>query len=90
MGNIKNTEDSPSLAGRTFVLTGSMSAPRPVIAEMIVKAGGKVVGSITKNTDYLVAGEGGGSKRSKAEKLMYPCAAHERKRSHEGSVLSFC
>ena len=77
MGNIKNTEDSPSLAGRTFVLTGSMSAPRPVIAEMIVKAGGKVVGSITKNTDYLVAGEGGGSKRSKAEKLNIPIINEE-------------
>ena len=76
-GNIKNTEDSPSLAGYTFVLTGSMSAPRPVIAEMIEKAGGKVVGSITKNTNYLVAGEGGGSKRSKAEKLNIPIINEE-------------
>ncbi|MCP5539808.1 MAG: NAD-dependent DNA ligase LigA [Akkermansiaceae bacterium] len=60
--------DKP-LAGKTFVITGTLSAPRDDIKARIVAAGGKVAGSISKNTDYLVAGEGGGSKRAKAEEL---------------------
>lgn len=71
MGNIKNSEDS-TVSGLTFVLTGSLSEPRADVARQIEAAGGKVSGSITKNTDFLVAGTGGGSKRSKAEKLNIP------------------
>ena len=56
------------LSGLIFVLTGSLSEPRPVIAKQIEAAGGKVTGSVTKNTNYLVAGEGGGKKRKEAEK----------------------
>ncbi len=63
--------DKP-LAGKTFVITGSLSAPRDDIAARITAAGGKVTGSVSKNTDYLLAGEGGGSKRDKAEKLGIP------------------
>ncbi|MBQ4636940.1 MAG: NAD-dependent DNA ligase LigA [Akkermansia sp.] len=61
-----------ALSGKVFVLTGSLSEPRPDVARQIEAAGGKVAGSITKNTDFLVAGTGGGSKRSKAEKLNIP------------------
>ena len=60
------------LAGKTFVITGSLSAPRDEIAAKITASGGKVTGSVSKNTSYLVAGEGGGSKRDKAEKLEVP------------------
>ncbi|NNC90345.1 MAG: NAD-dependent DNA ligase LigA [Akkermansiaceae bacterium] len=57
------------LAGKTFVITGSLSQPRPEFKALIESKGGKVTGSISKNTDYLLAGEGGGSKRDKAAKL---------------------
>ncbi len=61
--------DGPGVAGKTFVITGTLSAPRDGIKERIEAAGGKVAGSVSKSTHYLVAGEGGGSKRDKAEAL---------------------
>ncbi|MBQ1959901.1 MAG: NAD-dependent DNA ligase LigA [Akkermansia sp.] len=57
------------LSGLTFVLTGALSRPRPEFEKQIAAAGGKATGSVTKKTNYLVAGEGGGSKRDKAAKL---------------------
>ena len=60
--------DSP-IAGKTFVITGTLSRPRPEFKQLIEAAGGKVSGSISKNTDFLLAGEKAGSKRSKAESL---------------------
>lgn len=57
------------LAGKTLVITGSLSAPRDDIAARIHAAGGKVSGAVSKNTDYLLAGDGGGSKRDKASSL---------------------
>ena len=57
------------LAGKTFVITGTLSVPRDEIKERLEALGAKVSGSISKNTDYLLAGEGGGSKRDKATKL---------------------
>lgn len=56
-------------AGKIFVITGSLSAPRDQIAARIREFGGRVSDSISKNTDYLVAGEGGGSKLEKAISL---------------------
>lgn len=57
------------LEGKTFVVTGKLSKPRPQIAKSIKDAGGKVVGSVSKSTDYLVAGEKTGkTKLSAAEK----------------------
>lgn len=58
-----------TLAGKTFVITGTLSAPRDDIAARILAAGGKVSGSVSKNTSYLLAGEGGGSKFDKAQAL---------------------
>lgn len=56
-------------AGKTFVITGTLSAPRDEIKNRILDAGGKVSGSISGKTDFLVAGDGGGSKRDKAASL---------------------
>ncbi len=46
-----------ALAGKAFVITGTLSRPRGDIKKAIEAAGGKVVGSVSKKTDYLVAGE---------------------------------
>ena len=67
-----NTQAEGTLSGKTFVLTGALSRPRPEFEKMIAEAGGKATGSVTRNTTYLVAGEGGGSKRDKAAKLGIP------------------
>jgi len=58
-----------TLAGKTFVITGTLSAPRGEIKEQIERHGGKVVGSVSGKTDYLVAGENAGSKLTRAEEL---------------------
>jgi DNA ligase (NAD+) len=57
------------LAGKTFVLTGTLTVPRETIAERIRAAGGKVSSSVSKKTDYIVAGENAGSKLADAERL---------------------
>ena len=58
------------LAGKALVLTGTLpNLKRHEAAAKIEAAGGKVVGSVSKKTDYLVAGEAAGSKLTKAEKL---------------------
>ena len=65
------------LAGKTFVVTGTLSAPRPEFQKLIEANGGKVSGSISAKTDYLLVGEGGGSKRTKAESLNVPIIGEE-------------
>jgi DNA ligase (NAD+) len=58
------------LAGATLVLTGSMPEwSREQATQRIMAAGGRVTGSVSKKTDYLVAGESPGSKLEKAERL---------------------
>ncbi|MES9982739.1 MAG: NAD-dependent DNA ligase LigA [Candidatus Thiodiazotropha sp. 6PLUC6] len=57
------------LAGKTFVLTGTLSQPRDEIKEILIAQGAKVTGSVSSKTDFLVAGEAAGSKLAKAEKL---------------------
>tara|TARA_B100001113_G_C21108596_1_gene622093 strand:+ start:223 stop:2271 length:2049 start_codon:yes stop_codon:yes gene_type:complete len=57
------------LDGFSFCITGSLSRSRKEIAEDIKKAGGKVMSSVSRNLDYLVAGESAGSKLEKAENL---------------------
>ena len=57
------------LAGKTFVITGTLSMDRDAMKRYLESKGAKVSGSISANTDYLLSGEGGGSKRDKAEKL---------------------
>jgi DNA ligase (NAD+) len=61
------------LAGKTFVLTGTLpNLTREQASERIIGAGGKVTGSVSKKTDYLVAGESAGSKLANAERLGVP------------------
>ena len=56
--------------GKTFVLTGSLEKySRSEAADIIEKFGGKTSGSVSKKTDYVLAGEEAGSKLAKAEKL---------------------
>ncbi len=57
------------LAGKTLVLTGTLSVGRDEMKRLLESKGAKVSGSVSKNTDFLLAGEGGGSKRKKAESL---------------------
>jgi DNA ligase (NAD+) len=58
------------LAGKTLVVTGTLSKfDRKQIEELIMKNGGKAAGSVSKKTDYLVAGENAGSKLDKAKEL---------------------
>jgi DNA ligase (NAD+) len=58
------------LAGKTFVLTGTLpNLTREAATELVVSAGGKVSGSVSKKTDYVVAGEEPGSKLAKAKAL---------------------
>ncbi len=60
---------SQPLAGKTLVLTGTLSRPRSEIKEQLQALGAKVAGSVSAKTDYLVAGADAGSKLAKAEKL---------------------
>ena len=57
------------LAGKTFVITGTLSIDRDAMKDLIESKGGKVTGSVSAKTHYVLAGDGGGSKRDKAEKI---------------------
>jgi DNA ligase (NAD+) len=61
--------DSLPLAGKVFVITGTLSTPRPDIKKRLQALGAKVTGSVSAKTDVLLAGENAGSKLTKAEAL---------------------
>ena len=67
------TAASQTLDGLTFVITGTLPSMSRDEAKALIEAhGGKVTGSVSKNTDYLLAGEKAGSKLAKAEALNVP------------------
>ncbi|MCX6825923.1 MAG: NAD-dependent DNA ligase LigA [candidate division Zixibacteria bacterium] len=85
-----------SISGKTFVITGTLSLPRDHYKKMIEDAGGKVIGSVSAKTDYLLAGENPGSKFDKANKqsikilsekefshLLSPSATHIKQKLPE-------
>src|SRR5262245_56698775 len=58
------------LSGKTLVVTGTLARySRDGIEDLIKKLGGKATGSVSKKTDYVVAGEKAGSKLDKAREL---------------------
>ena len=73
--NMKSAEKSDDLrfAGLTFVLTGTLpTMTRNEASEIIEKMGGKTSSSVSKKTDYVLAGEDAGSKLTKAQTLGIP------------------
>ncbi len=74
--DVKETADT--LAGLTFVLTGTLpTMAREAAKELITAAGGKVTGSVSKKTSYVVVGEEAGSKLTKAQSLGIPLLDEE-------------
>jgi DNA ligase (NAD+) len=63
--------DGP-LAGKRMVITGSLSGPRGDFVERLEAAGGTFTSSVSKNTDYVLAGEDAGSKLDRARELGVP------------------
>ncbi len=69
-GSAKTRAPSGAASGKTFVLTGTLpTLSRDEAKALIQDCGGKVAGSVSKKTDYVVAGEDPGSKLTKAEEL---------------------
>lgn len=68
INQIAQTNDN-RLQGTTFVITGTLSKPRNEIEKLIEDYGGKVSSSVSKKTDYVLAGENAGSKLDKAKAL---------------------
>ncbi len=69
----KAPKGEAKLAGRQFVLTGTLpNCSRDQAREMIEEAGGRVTGSVSKKTDYVVVGADAGSKLDKAKSLGIP------------------
>ena len=74
------------VAGKTFVLTGTLpTLGRDEARDLIEQAGGKVSGSVSKKTDYVVAGEEAGSKLTKAQELGVPVIDEAALRAMLGS-----
>lgn len=76
--NLAEETKGGSLDGMTFVITGTLPGmDRKEAAELIEKNGGKVTGSVSKKTTYLLAGDNAGSKLTKAQDLGIPVLTEE-------------
>src|SRR5206468_9324404 len=74
----KKKERGTKLAGKTFVLTGTLARySRDEAKKLIEDAGGRVSGSVSKKTDYVIAGTDAGSKLEKAKELDVPVIGEE-------------
>lgn len=74
----EETQTDTRFAGKTFVLTGTLpTMTRSEASALIERLGGKVSGSVSKKTSYVVAGEEAGSKLTKAQKLGIPVITEE-------------
>ncbi len=62
-------EEKENLEGKTFVFTGRISMPREEAKSIVERFGGRIASSVSKRTDYVVAGAQAGSKLERAEKL---------------------
>ena len=69
MNYLQEEEDKEGIAGKTFVITGTLSRGRDEIREEIEHFGGKVSDSVSSKTDYVIVGDKPGSKSDKAQKL---------------------
>lgn len=63
-------QSSNKLAGKSFVITGTLSNPRDYYVKLIEERGGKSVGSVSKKTYAVLIGENAGSKEKKARELI--------------------
>jgi DNA ligase (NAD+) len=66
---LESAADEQPLAGQTWVLTGALGMPRARAKNLLEGLGARVTGSVSKNTDVVLAGEDPGSKLRKAESL---------------------
>ncbi len=75
---VKKEKEAQILTGKLFVLTGTLKDfTRSQAKEVINRLGGRVTGSVSKRTDYVVAGEDPGSKYQKAQKIGVPIINEE-------------
>jgi DNA ligase (NAD+) len=66
------------LVDKIFCITGTLSRSRDEFKQLIEAHGGRVVGTVSSKTTYLLAGAGGGSKEDKAKKLKIPIISEEQ------------
>ena len=78
VNQLEPEEEGQPLAGKTFVLTGTLpDYSREQVVAMIEARGGKVTGSVSRKTDYVVVGDRPGSKYTRAQELGIPILNQE-------------
>ena len=70
VGDASATDPDTAFAGKTVVLTGTLSMPRAEAKRLLKSLGAQVTGSVSKKTDYVIVGENAGGKADEAERLQ--------------------